>query len=104
MNITLLTFLKLGTSPHPREGFCMKLSCDRHLLTATHNQIQVGGVLAVLKAILVVADTTSKHSKPMKKETSSKITTPVGVGELSISHILGTTDIGGSHDLVGLGG
>lgn len=93
-----------GTSPHPLEVFCMKLSCDRHLLTATHNQIMVGGVLAVLKAILVTADTTSKHSKPTKKEPSSKIATPLGGGELSISHILGTTDIlGGGHDLLGLG-
>lgn len=93
-----------GTSPHPLEIFCMKLSCDRHLLTATHNTIHVGAVLAVLKAILVVADLTSKHCKPTKKEPSSKIPTPLGSGELSISHILGTSDIlGGGHDLLGLG-
>lgn len=93
-----------GTSPHPLDGFCMKLSCDRHLLTATHNTIHVGAVLAVLKAILVVADLTSKHSKPTKKEPSNKIPTPLGSGELSISHILGTSDIlGGAHDLLGLG-
>ena len=34
----------------------VKLACDRHLLAATHNSISVGPVLAVLKAILVLAD------------------------------------------------
>lgn len=82
----------------------MKLSCDRHLLTATHNTIQVGPVLLVLKAILIVADLSSKQSKPLKKETN-KVTTPLDSGELSISDILGTSDIqGAGHDLMLLSG
>lgn len=42
-----------GTSPHPLPSNSavsnIKLSCDRHLLAAAHNNIQVGPVLAVLK-------------------------------------------------------
>lgn len=44
----------LQQSPSPSLG--VKLACDRHLLAATHNSISVGPVLAVLKAILVLAD------------------------------------------------
>ena len=32
----------------------VKASCDRHLLAAAHDNIDVGGVLAVLKAILAL--------------------------------------------------
>ncbi|PNF33035.1 hypothetical protein B7P43_G16367 [Cryptotermes secundus] len=45
----------VGTSPHPipcatsNLGYSIKLSCDRHLLAAAHNNIRVGPVLAVLK-------------------------------------------------------
>lgn len=34
----------------------IKFSCDRHLLAATHKNLAVGPVLAVLKGILVVGD------------------------------------------------
>jgi mediator of RNA polymerase II transcription subunit 12 len=48
-----------GTSPHPipctasNLGYSIKLSCDRHLLAAAHNNIRVGPVLAVLKVKLI---------------------------------------------------
>jgi mediator of RNA polymerase II transcription subunit 12 len=50
--------LYAGTSPHPIPcatsslGYSIKLSCDRHLLAAAHNNIRVGPVLAVLKVRL----------------------------------------------------
>uniref|UniRef100_A0A7M4EH02 Mediator complex subunit 12L n=1 Tax=Crocodylus porosus TaxID=8502 RepID=A0A7M4EH02_CROPO len=34
----------------------IRSSCDRHLLTAAHNSIEVGAVFAVLKAILMLGD------------------------------------------------
>ncbi|CAB0013481.1 unnamed protein product [Nesidiocoris tenuis] len=43
----------VATSPHPlpsNSASSIKLSCDRHLLAAAHNNIKVGPVLAVLKA------------------------------------------------------
>lgn len=63
----------VSTSPHPLpsgnpRGYSIKLSCDRHLLSATHNNIPVGPVLAVLKAILVVADVTANKQPPKKPE------------------------------------
>lgn len=47
----------VSTSPHPLptaagSNYGIRLSCDRHLLAAAHNNIKVGPVLAVLKAIL----------------------------------------------------
>lgn len=62
------------TTPRPPLG--VRLSCDRHLLAAAHRNIQVGPILAVLKAVLVVGDVTAKEG-----------------AELSISHILGTSDL-----------
>lgn len=88
-------------------GYSIKLSCDRHLLAATHNNIKVGPVLAVLKAILLVADAMAGKQPPKKPDIpmahSGKGAGPgsvgvgVGVGsggggELSISHILGEED------------
>lgn len=74
------------TAPRPPLG--VRLSCDRHLLAAAHRNIHVGPVLAVLKAVLVVGDATAKEGT-----------------ELSISHILGTSDLlsggdGPSSDIV----
>ncbi|XP_014477352.1 PREDICTED: mediator of RNA polymerase II transcription subunit 12 [Dinoponera quadriceps] len=108
----------VSTSPHPLpsgnlRGYSIKLSCDRHLLAAAHNNIRVGPVLAVLKAILVVGDATAGKQPAKKADVplshSSKGAGPASVGvgvsssgpgELSISHILGTSDIlGGSDDL-----
>lgn len=62
------------TTPRPPLG--VRLSCDRHLLAAAHRNIHVGPVLAVLKAVLLVGDATAKEGT-----------------ELSISHILGTSDL-----------
>lgn len=46
----------VSTSPHPlptsQQPYSIRQSCDRHLLAAAHNNINVGPVLAVLKAIL----------------------------------------------------
>ncbi|XP_015113779.1 mediator of RNA polymerase II transcription subunit 12 isoform X2 [Diachasma alloeum] len=105
----------VSTSPHPLpsgnpRGYSIKLSCDRHLLAATHNNIRVGPVLAVLKAILVVGDATAVKQPPKKPDVplthSGKGTGPAsvggGAGELSISHILGTSDILGGGDDLGL--
>lgn len=112
----------VSTSPHPlpsgnSRGYSIKLSCDRHLLAAAHNNIRVGPVLAVLKAILVVGDATAAKQPPKKVDIplshSSKGGGPASVGvgvgvsssgpgELSISHILGTSDILGGGDDLGL--
>ncbi|XP_034195865.1 mediator complex subunit kohtalo [Osmia lignaria lignaria] len=112
----------VSTSPHPlpngnSRGYSIKLSCDRHLLAAAHNNIRVGPVLAVLKAILVVADATAGKQPPKKPDVpmnhSNKAGGPASVGvgvgvntggssELSISHILGTSDILGGGDDLGL--
>ncbi|XP_008193999.1 mediator of RNA polymerase II transcription subunit 12 isoform X1 [Tribolium castaneum] len=62
------------TAPRPPLG--VRLSCDRHLLAAAHRNIHVGPVLAVLKAVLIVGDATAREGT-----------------ELSISHILGTSDL-----------
>ncbi|KAJ8951793.1 hypothetical protein NQ318_019766 [Aromia moschata] len=62
------------TAPRPPLG--VRLSCDRHLLAAAHRNIHVGPVLAVLKAVLIVGDATAKEGT-----------------ELSLSNILGTSDL-----------
>lgn len=46
----------------------IKYSCDRHLLAATHRNLAVGPVLAVLKGILVVGDAMNPENQ---KQTSS---------------------------------
>ncbi|KAI5713129.1 hypothetical protein M8J76_012279 [Diaphorina citri] len=93
----------VGTSPHsvPSSGHSpssIRLGCDRHLLTAAHNNIRVGPVLAVLKAIIVVGDATANYPPLTIKKSPSSHQNPAGSntagklpGELSISHILGTT-------------
>jgi hypothetical protein len=54
-NLADVIYFYTGTSPHPipcatpSPGYSIKLSCDRHLLAAAHNNIRVGPVLAVLK-------------------------------------------------------
>uniref|UniRef100_A0A0A9YNL5 Mediator of RNA polymerase II transcription subunit 12 n=1 Tax=Lygus hesperus TaxID=30085 RepID=A0A0A9YNL5_LYGHE len=99
----------VATSPHPlpsNTASSIKLSCDRHLLAAAHNNIKVGPVLAVLKAILVVGDITAGRGSKGKIK-PHKMTPPSGQSELSISHILGTSDcLGGARDdlLMDLGG
>jgi mediator of RNA polymerase II transcription subunit 12 len=92
----------VGTSPHPlpsgnQRSYSIKLSCDRHLLAAAHNNISVGPLIAVLKAILVVGDATAgkqPQKKPDAMMSHSGKGGPgsvggTGPGELSISHILG---------------
>ncbi|RZF38411.1 hypothetical protein LSTR_LSTR006537 [Laodelphax striatellus] len=124
----------VGTSPHPvpsnSAAASIKLSCDRHLLAAAHNNINVGPVLAVLKAILVVGDATANRNPPSgSSSTLAAAKKSEGAGgsvggsggsgvggvgggsgggsqgqksELSISHILGTSDIlaAGADDLM----
>lgn len=77
----------------------IKLSCDRLLLGGAQKNILVAPVLAVLKAILVVADATvNKTSYGSGKK--SGINTPVHPGStpksmsggVDISHILGTRE------------
>uniref|UniRef100_A0A8B9IFK8 Mediator complex subunit Med12 domain-containing protein n=1 Tax=Anser cygnoides TaxID=8845 RepID=A0A8B9IFK8_ANSCY len=48
----------------------IRSSCDRHLLAAAHNSIEVGAVFAVLKAILMLGDAEigSNSVNPMKSE------------------------------------
>uniref|UniRef100_A0A8C0B9F5 Mediator complex subunit 12L n=1 Tax=Buteo japonicus TaxID=224669 RepID=A0A8C0B9F5_9AVES len=48
----------------------IRSSCDRHLLAAAHNSIEVGAVFAVLKAILMLGDAEigSNNVNPLKSE------------------------------------
>uniref|UniRef100_A0AAR5PM52 Mediator complex subunit Med12 domain-containing protein n=1 Tax=Dendroctonus ponderosae TaxID=77166 RepID=A0AAR5PM52_DENPD len=68
----------VGSPPlsSPRVPLGVRLSCDRHLLAAAHRNIDVGPVLAVLKAVLIVGDATAKQGT-----------------EPSLSNILGTSDL-----------
>lgn len=112
----------VSTSPNPIAlaggagvGCNIKLSCDRHLLAAAHKNIDVAPVLAVLKAILVVGDATSKGTSSgmgLGGSTGgnggnggsgkrSGLNTPVHPGStpkssvpVELSHILGTSDMG----------
>ena len=82
------------TATTPPSSLAVKLACDRHLLAATHNSISVGPVLAVLKAILVLADRVPADGKSSRSSGSgggsnSSSNNRMG-GEVSISHILGT--------------
>jgi len=47
-----------GFTPDTRRkgAMCVRSSCDRHLLEAAHKHINVGAVVAVLKAILMLGD------------------------------------------------
>ena len=50
-----------GSTPHGSQGGStsgvnIKLSCDKHLLTAAHGSITVGAVVAVLKALLMLGE------------------------------------------------
>ncbi|XP_046392614.1 mediator of RNA polymerase II transcription subunit 12-like protein isoform X2 [Ischnura elegans] len=103
---TLNTSQSAGSSPMPlpiNEGYGIKLSCDRHLLAAALKNIRVGAVLAVLKAILVLGDATARDNRSRKGDqgkgsVGSSGGNVSGSGELSISHILGTSDILGGGD------
>lgn len=56
----------------------IKLSCDRHLLAATHKNLAVGPVLAVLKGILVVGDAMNpeNHKQPTSNKRGNRNTAP----------------------------
>uniref|UniRef100_A0A669PYC5 Mediator complex subunit 12L n=1 Tax=Phasianus colchicus TaxID=9054 RepID=A0A669PYC5_PHACC len=56
----------------------IRSSCDRHLLAAAHNSIEVGAVFAVLKAILMLGDA----------EIGSSSVTPVKNEELPVRGLL----------------
>lgn len=72
----------VSTSPGPGGASVgVRLSCDRHLLAAAHKNIGVGPVLATLKAILVVGDSTARDGGK-----------PGGKKSCELSHILGTSD------------
>ncbi|XP_052753637.1 mediator of RNA polymerase II transcription subunit 12-like isoform X2 [Galleria mellonella] len=74
----------VSTSPGPGGGGAgVRLSCDRHLLAAAHKNIGVGPVLATLKAILMVGDSTARDAGK-----------PGGKKSCELSHILGTSDSG----------
>lgn len=114
----------VSTSPNPLNAVSsssnIKLSCDRHLLIAAHKNIPLEAVLAVLKAILIVVDTTALKTPSMTGNTStgafgsggkrgSGFNTPVHPGStpksndrpVDISQILGTSDMSsltGDHD------
>uniref|UniRef100_A0A4W3IUW1 Mediator complex subunit 12L n=1 Tax=Callorhinchus milii TaxID=7868 RepID=A0A4W3IUW1_CALMI len=51
----------------------IRSSCDRHLLAAAHNSIEVGAVFAVLKAILMLGDAElgSNNVNPLSNDTFS---------------------------------
>ncbi|KAK9686776.1 hypothetical protein QE152_g36961, partial [Popillia japonica] len=80
------------TAPRPPLG--IRYSCDRHLLAAAHRNIQVGPVLAVLKAVLIVGDATAREKAVL---IVGDATAREGT-ELSISHILGTSDLVSGED------
>ncbi|XP_048481682.1 mediator of RNA polymerase II transcription subunit 12 isoform X3 [Plutella xylostella] len=72
----------VSTSPGPGGAAAgVRLSCDRHLLAAAHKNIGVGPVLATLKAILMVSDSTARDGGK-----------PGGKKSCELSHILGTSD------------
>lgn len=60
-----------------RGAVYVKSSCDRHLLEAAHKRINVGAVVAVLKAILMLGDSSGAEVKdrtsPSKKDASLDI-------------------------------
>lgn len=114
----------VSTSPNPLNAVSsssnIKLSCDRHLLIAAHKNIPLEAVLAVLKAILIVVDTTALKTSTMTGSSSTGVfgssskrgsgfNTPVHPGStpksndrpVDISQILGTSDLtnlAGDHD------
>lgn len=93
----------VSTSPNPisTTGSLhsnIKLSCDRLLLGGAHKNITAGPVLAVLKGIVVVADTTAQKSSYNSGKRSGLNTpvhpgnTPKSGGTVDLSHILGTRE------------
>ncbi|KAL9908703.1 mediator complex subunit kohtalo isoform 2-T2 [Glossina fuscipes fuscipes] len=106
----------VSTSPNPLttvgSSSNIKLSCDRHLLIGAHKNVPLEAVLAVLKAILIVVDTTALKTSNMSGNSSggafgttggkrSGFSTPVHPGStpksnerpVDLSQILGTSDL-----------
>lgn len=91
----------VSTSPNPMFAtlgqHTIKLSCDRHLLTAAHKNVSVAPVLAVLKGILVFGDATAMKNQQSSGKKSG-LNTPVHPGSTpksgDLSQILGTSDLG----------
>ena len=84
----LLSLFKTQEVMNPSMQPCiLKLSCDRRLLSATHTSITLGAVLAALKAMLLLADAAITNERRREQRPG------MPQGELSISHILGTSDV-----------
>lgn len=66
----------------------LKLSCDRRLVSATHNSITLGAVCAALKAMLLLADAAGNGDRRREHR------------EINISHILGTSDAPAANDAI----
>ncbi|XP_060562886.1 mediator of RNA polymerase II transcription subunit 12-like protein [Ruditapes philippinarum] len=87
-----------SNNPYPggnKRGTYVKASSDRHLLAAVHNNIDVGAVLAVLKAMLALADSCRDE---VKTKTSSKKDSKGG--DDIISTILSSLDVDISMDMM----
>jgi len=89
-HLLLSLFKTQETSTNSHNAPCtLRLSCDRRLLSATHNSITLGAVLAALKAMLLLADAAGSGERRRDQRTLPGMSS----GELSISHILGTSDV-----------
>jgi len=84
----LLSLFKTHDVMNPNmQPSILKLSADRRLLSATHCSITLGAVLAALKAMLLLADAAITNERRREQRPG------MPPGELSISHILGTSDV-----------
>ena len=91
------------TLPHTAtilsSSLAVELACDRHSLAASHNSKSVGPVLAVLKAVLLLADHVPADEQSCRSPESGGGSSSINrmCGEVNISHFLGT--FGGDLDL-----
>lgn len=86
----------------PGPQFSIRSSCDRHQLAATHTNMQIVPLLAVLKGIVVVADATNPENQKHAANKKGNRSTPASQTPPSqpiapksgsdISHILGTSE------------
>ncbi|XP_069753552.1 mediator of RNA polymerase II transcription subunit 12-like protein isoform X2 [Narcine bancroftii] len=74
----------------------IRSSCDRHLLAAAHNSIEVGAVFAVLKAILMLGDTelgsNNVNSSTTDDFSVTSLLAPIGIhDDITDDEILSST-------------